>query len=207
MTLLIEYEQALVPDGGSDVCCSFALAKHANKDAAGHAFHDYALLQAGVAGISQITLLILAKFQWPIQATARQCMHPINAGFGAFRWRGGPSRWSDCILSHGCCIAPQALCVLLPPPAAAAGVLAIARHRCRERRCFMLLKHHLPSCCSAGSDSSAEDDSAAEVGSSASRASLLDDTIPEGWVSCKTCPPEPSVLAPATACSAWCGLL
>lgn len=50
MTLLITYEQALVPDGGVDVCCSFALAQHSNKDAAGHAFHQFALLQAGVIG-------------------------------------------------------------------------------------------------------------------------------------------------------------
>lgn len=50
MTLLIEYEQALLPDGGSNICGPFALAKHANKDAAGHAFHAYALLQAGHTG-------------------------------------------------------------------------------------------------------------------------------------------------------------
>ena len=50
MVLYIEYERSLVPDGGADVCCSFALAKHVNKDAAGHIFHHFALLQAGVIG-------------------------------------------------------------------------------------------------------------------------------------------------------------
>ncbi len=53
--LLLTWEQHLVPDGGSDVCCSFALSQHSGKDAAGHAFHHFALLQAGVIGEPPVT--------------------------------------------------------------------------------------------------------------------------------------------------------
>ena len=47
----IAYDSALVPNEGSEVCCALAApAKHSNKDPAGHAFHAFALRQAGHVG-------------------------------------------------------------------------------------------------------------------------------------------------------------
>ena len=47
----IAYDCALVPSEGSEVCCELAApAKHSNKDPAGHAFHAFALRQAGHVG-------------------------------------------------------------------------------------------------------------------------------------------------------------
>ncbi|KAL3137123.1 hypothetical protein ABBQ32_006697 [Trebouxia sp. C0010 RCD-2024] len=44
----IAYDCSLVPSEGSEVCCELAApAKHSNKDPAGHAFHAFALRQAG----------------------------------------------------------------------------------------------------------------------------------------------------------------
>ncbi|DBA66447.1 hypothetical protein WJX79_001146 [Trebouxia sp. C0005] len=44
----IAYDPALVPEEGSEICAQLAApAKHQNKDAAGHAFHAFALRQAG----------------------------------------------------------------------------------------------------------------------------------------------------------------
>ena len=47
----IAYDSALIPSEGSEVCCELAApAKHSNKDPAGHAFHAFALRQAGHVG-------------------------------------------------------------------------------------------------------------------------------------------------------------
>lgn len=47
----IAYDCTLVPSEGSEVCCELAgPAKHSNKDPAGHAFHAFALRQAGHVG-------------------------------------------------------------------------------------------------------------------------------------------------------------
>lgn len=47
----IEYDPSLIPAEGSQVSCEFAApAKLNNKDAAGHAFHAFALRQAGHVG-------------------------------------------------------------------------------------------------------------------------------------------------------------
>ena len=47
----IEYDASLVPSAGLEVCSEFAApAKLNNKDAAGHAFHAFALRQAGHVG-------------------------------------------------------------------------------------------------------------------------------------------------------------
>ena len=47
----IAYDFALVPSEGAEVCCELAApAKHCNKDPAGHAFHAFALRQAGHVG-------------------------------------------------------------------------------------------------------------------------------------------------------------
>ena len=47
----IAYDPALVPEEGSEICAQLAApAKHQNKDAAGHAFHAFALRQAGHIG-------------------------------------------------------------------------------------------------------------------------------------------------------------
>lgn len=47
----LEYDTALVPDEGLEVCCEFAApTKREGKDAAGHAFHAFALKQSGFLG-------------------------------------------------------------------------------------------------------------------------------------------------------------
>ena len=47
----IAYDATLVPAEGSEICAQLAApAKHQNKDAAGHAFHAFALRQAGHVG-------------------------------------------------------------------------------------------------------------------------------------------------------------
>lgn len=47
----LQYDPALVPGEGSEVCCEFAApAKREGKDAAGHAFHAFALKQSGFVG-------------------------------------------------------------------------------------------------------------------------------------------------------------
>ncbi len=47
----IAYDAALIPAEGSEICAQLAApAKHQNKDAAGHAFHAFALRQAGHVG-------------------------------------------------------------------------------------------------------------------------------------------------------------
>ena len=47
----IAYDAVLIPAEGSEICSEFAApAKHINKDAAGHAFHAFALRQAGHVG-------------------------------------------------------------------------------------------------------------------------------------------------------------
>lgn len=49
--ILIEYDTALVPEGGAKVFGGTALLlKAENKDAAGHAFHTKCLQLAGVIG-------------------------------------------------------------------------------------------------------------------------------------------------------------
>lgn len=80
-----------------------------------------------------------------------------------------------------CCHAePHSNTLLPPPPGAAAGVLAPSPRQ-EGRITAGFWKHRQSSVCkSTGSDSASESDATAEVGSSASRASLLDDTIPEG---------------------------
>ena len=47
----LQYDPALVPVEGLEVCCEFAApAKREGKDAAGHAFHAFALKQSGFLG-------------------------------------------------------------------------------------------------------------------------------------------------------------
>ena len=47
----IAYDATLIPAEGSEICAQLAApAKHQNKDAAGHAFHAFALRQAGHVG-------------------------------------------------------------------------------------------------------------------------------------------------------------
>lgn len=47
--LLLEYNQGLIPAGGTQTFASSAApVKQVGKDAAGHRFHNYALLQRGV---------------------------------------------------------------------------------------------------------------------------------------------------------------
>lgn len=49
--LRIQYDIALLPEGGSEHCLSAAApVKHVNKDAAGAVFHEYAMRQAGLFG-------------------------------------------------------------------------------------------------------------------------------------------------------------
>lgn len=49
--LQLTYDASLVPDGGAQVVASVgAFSKSAAKDAAGHAFHRFSLLQAGLLG-------------------------------------------------------------------------------------------------------------------------------------------------------------
>lgn len=53
----LQYDPALVPVEGLEVCCEFAApAKREGKDAAGHAFHAFALKQSGFLGESVILL-------------------------------------------------------------------------------------------------------------------------------------------------------
>lgn len=47
--LLLEYQEGQCPDGGY-VACKWAVAKHENKEAVGHAFHRFAMAQAGLLG-------------------------------------------------------------------------------------------------------------------------------------------------------------
>ena len=49
--LRLEYDIAAVPEGGSQVYCKYAgLVKSIKKDAAGHAYHEKSLMQAGLYG-------------------------------------------------------------------------------------------------------------------------------------------------------------
>lgn len=49
--LLLEYNPELIPAGGTEIVASSAApVKHIGKDAAGHKFHEFALLQRGVKG-------------------------------------------------------------------------------------------------------------------------------------------------------------
>ena len=51
----IAYDAVLVPAEGSEICSEWAApAKHKNKDPAGHAFHAFALRQAGHIGTSRM---------------------------------------------------------------------------------------------------------------------------------------------------------
>lgn len=50
MPLLLDYDSSLVPDGGCHVYASIEVVKQVNKEAAGHIFHERALLQAGFIG-------------------------------------------------------------------------------------------------------------------------------------------------------------
>lgn len=51
----IAYDAGLIPLDGSEICSELAApAKHNNKDPAGHAFHAFALRQAGHVGEPQI---------------------------------------------------------------------------------------------------------------------------------------------------------
>ena len=68
MPLLIEYDSSLVPDGGSHVFASIELVKQVNKEAAGHVFHERALLQAGFTGRCPPQKTILAIFMCAIHS-------------------------------------------------------------------------------------------------------------------------------------------
>lgn len=47
--LLLEYDPSLVPEGGCQIMgCLAGLVKAEKKDAAGHSFHHFALLQKGL---------------------------------------------------------------------------------------------------------------------------------------------------------------
>ena len=61
----LQYNPELVPLEGLEVCCEFAApAKREGKDAAGHAFHAFALKQAGFAGeAATVTSFALAHAQ------------------------------------------------------------------------------------------------------------------------------------------------
>ena len=60
MPLLIDYDSSLVPDGGCHVYASIELVKQVNKEAAGHIFHERALLQAGFTGGRSLFEAIMA---------------------------------------------------------------------------------------------------------------------------------------------------
>jgi len=60
----IAYDAALIPAEGSEICAQLAApAKHQNKDAAGHAFHAFALRQAGHVG--ELDLLRMPMLFFP----------------------------------------------------------------------------------------------------------------------------------------------
>ncbi len=56
----IAYDAALIPAEGSEICAQLAApAKHQNKDAAGHAFHAFALRQAGHVGELNVLRMLM----------------------------------------------------------------------------------------------------------------------------------------------------
>ena len=87
MPLLIDYDSSLVPDGGCHVYASIEVVKQVNKEAAGHIFHERALLQAGFIGEC-------SPFK-PIMATCFRAIHSsdglLHSAAVVGRLRGGNS--------------------------------------------------------------------------------------------------------------------
>ena len=188
MPLLIDYDSSLVPDGGCHVYASIEVVKQVNKEAAGHIFHERALLQAGFIGEC-----------FPFKPTMATCFRAIHSSDGLLhsaavvgRFRGGNSltqtmiHWSLVPLPR-LLLDQQEQSTRWPPPARSPPVACLLpRALSRSSRPVSAnesSRDATEACQLActGSDCATEDDATtAEVRSSASRASLLDDTVPEG---------------------------
>lgn len=57
--LRLQYDVAAVPAGGKEVYCKLAgCVKSYGKDAAGHAYHEKSLMQAGLYGATLVVALL-----------------------------------------------------------------------------------------------------------------------------------------------------
>jgi hypothetical protein len=84
---LLTFDSTLVPDGGLEIYSGIgALSKSTGKDAAGHAFHHFCLLQAGLIGAATWTHVIYLIRITDVHLLA-VLLHGTETGFRAERER------------------------------------------------------------------------------------------------------------------------